>query len=82
MNGTDLEESDCFRLLGITFSRDFSWRPYIEAIAKSASMKVGSLLRTTSLPNQYSIFINLLSALALSIAVTSGVVLLPNLSIF
>lgn len=45
MNGTDLEESDCFRLLGITFSRDFSWRPYIEAIAKSASMKVGSLLR-------------------------------------
>ena len=45
MNGTELEESNSFRLLGITFSSDFSWRSYIEAIAKSASMKVGSLLR-------------------------------------
>lgn len=45
MNGTELEENNSFRLLGMTFSGDFSWRNYIEAIAKSASMKVGSLLR-------------------------------------
>ena len=45
MNNTELEENDSFRLLGITFSHDFSWRSYIEAIAKSAAMKVGALLR-------------------------------------
>ena len=45
MNGVKLPENCNFRLLGMTFSNDFSWNTYIELIAKSAAMKVGSLFR-------------------------------------
>ena len=45
MEGTSLPESGSFRLLGMTLSSDFSWKSYIESSAKSAAMKVGSLLR-------------------------------------
>ena len=38
-----LPESSSFRLLGLTFSDDLTWGDYITSIAKSASMKVGSL---------------------------------------
>ena len=46
MNGVDLPENSNFRLLGLTFSDDFTWNTYIESIAKSAAMKVGSLFRS------------------------------------
>ena len=45
MNGTELPENSHFRLLGLTFSNDFSWNNYIESIAESAAMKVGFLYR-------------------------------------
>ena len=48
MDGSNLPESGSFRLLGMTLSQDFSWRTYIESIAKSSAMKVGSLLRARS----------------------------------
>ena len=46
MNGVDLPENSNFRLLGLTFSDYFTWNTYIESIAKSAAMKVGSLFRS------------------------------------
>ena len=46
MNGVDLPENKHFRLLGLTFSDDFTWNTYIESIAKSAARKVGSLFRS------------------------------------
>jgi ribonucleases P/MRP protein subunit RPP40 len=45
MNGDVLEESSTLRLLGLTFSSDLSWKPYIKSIAKLASAKVASLYR-------------------------------------
>ena len=45
MNDSELTESTQIRLLGLTFTNNFSWNPYIESIAKSAAMKVGSLFR-------------------------------------
>ena len=45
MNGVELPENCNFSLLGMTFTDDFSWNTYIELIAKSAAMKVGSLFR-------------------------------------
>ena len=43
MNDSELTESAQIRLLGLTFRNNVSWNPYIESIAKSAAMKVGSL---------------------------------------
>ena len=45
MNDKDLSENDSFRLLGLTFSKSLTWNEYVEAIAKSATQKVGSLYR-------------------------------------
>ena len=46
INGVELPENSNFRLLGLPFSNDFTWNTYIELIAKSAAMKVGSLFRS------------------------------------
>ena len=45
MNGSTLTESSHIRLLGLTLSQNFTWNSYIESIAKSAAMKVGSFFR-------------------------------------
>ena len=45
MKGKELPESECFRMLGLNFSKDFTWTSYIESIAKAATKKVGSLYR-------------------------------------
>ena len=55
MNGAELPENSYFRLLGLTFSNDFSWNNYIESIAKSAAMKVGSLYRAQNFLSPESI---------------------------
>ena len=55
MNGAELPENSHFRLLGLTFSNDFSWNNYIESIAKSAAMKVGSLYRARNFLSPESI---------------------------
>ena len=50
-----MPENSSFRLLGLTFSNDFSWNTYIESIAKSAAMKVGSLFRSRNFLSPESI---------------------------
>jgi len=45
MGRGNLPEAASFRLLGLTFSNDLTWTDYITSVAKSASMKVGSLFR-------------------------------------
>ena len=45
MSGDDLEESNSFRLVGLTISIDLTCNEYICSIAKKAAMKVGSLFR-------------------------------------
>ena len=42
MSGKQLEDSDSFRLLGVTFTP----KPYIQSVAKQASQSVGSLFRS------------------------------------
>ena len=46
MSGKQLEDSDSFRLLGVTFTPKLDWRPYIQSVAKQASQRVGSLFRS------------------------------------
>ena len=45
MSGKVQQESTSFRLVGLTISKDLTWNEYITAIAKKASMKVGTLYR-------------------------------------
>ena len=46
MDGTALEEKSTFRMLGLTFSSKLDWGPYIISIAKTASKKIGALIRS------------------------------------
>ena len=55
MNGAELPENSHFCLLGLTFSNDFSWNNYIVSIAKTATMKVGSLYRARNFLSPESI---------------------------
>ena len=43
MDGVELPENSDICLLGLSFSKVFLWKAYIESVAKSAAMKVGSL---------------------------------------
>ena len=45
MGNSELTENDSICLLGITMTNKLCFNSYIESIAKSAAMKVGSLLR-------------------------------------
>ena len=47
MLGKPLPDSSSLRLLGLSFSSDLTWTDYIKYIAKSASIKVGSLYRAS-----------------------------------
>ena len=55
MNGAELPENKHFRVLGLTFSNDLTWNNYIESIAKSAPMKIGSLYRARNFLSPESI---------------------------
>ena len=46
MDGSVLEEKSCFKMLGLTFSYKLDWDPYIISIAKTASTKIGALIRS------------------------------------
>ena len=46
MNGSVLEEKSSFKILGLTFSSKFDWGSYIISIAKTASKKIGALIRS------------------------------------
>ena len=46
MNGSVLEEKSSFKMLGLTFSFKLDWGSYIIFIAKTASRKIGTLIRS------------------------------------
>ena len=45
MDGFVLEEKLSFKMLGLTFSSKLDWGSYIISIAKTASKKIGALIR-------------------------------------
>ena len=46
MDGSVLEEKTSFKMLGLTFSSQLDWDSYIVSIAKTASKKIGALIRS------------------------------------
>ena len=46
MDGSVFEEKLSFKILGLTFSSKFDWDSYIVSIAKTASKKIGALIRS------------------------------------
>ena len=46
MDGPVLEEKSSFEMLGLTFSSNLDWGSYINSIAKTASKKIGALIRS------------------------------------
>ena len=46
MDGSVLEEKSSFKMLGLTFSSKLDWGSYIISIAKTASKKIGVLIRS------------------------------------
>ena len=46
MGGSILEEKSSFKMLGLTFSSRLDWGSYTISIAKTASKKIGSLIRS------------------------------------
>ena len=46
MDGSVLEKKSSFMVLGLTFSSELEWGSYISSVAKSASKKIGALLRS------------------------------------
>ena len=46
MDGSTLEEKSSFRMLGFTFSSKLDWGSSIISIAKTASKKIGVLIRS------------------------------------
>ena len=51
MNGSVLEEKTSFKMLGLTFSSKLGWGSYIASIAKTASKKIGALIRSMKFPS-------------------------------
>ena len=47
MDGSVHEDKSSLKMLGLTFSSKLDWGSYIIAIAKSASKKIGALIRST-----------------------------------
>ena len=46
MDGSVFEEKSSFKMLGLTFSSKLDWGSYIVFIAKTASKKIGALVRS------------------------------------
>ena len=46
MDGSVLEEKSSFKMPGLTFSSKLDWDSYIISIAKTASKKIGALIRS------------------------------------
>ena len=44
-NNTQLNSSSSLNILGVSFSRDLSWKDHIYSLTKSSSMKLGMLYR-------------------------------------
>ena len=46
IDGSILEEKSSFKMLGLTFSFKLDWGSYVISIAKTASKKIGALIRS------------------------------------
>ena len=46
MGGSIIEEKSSFKMLGLTFSSKLDWGSYIISIARTASKKIGALIRS------------------------------------
>ena len=46
MDGSAFEEKSYFKMLGLTFSSKLDWGSYIISIVKTASKKIGALIRS------------------------------------
>ena len=46
MDGSVLEEKSSFKMLGLTFFSKLDWGSYIISISKTASKKIGALVRS------------------------------------
>ena len=46
MDGSVLEDKTSFKMLGLTFSSKLDWGSYIVSIAKTATKKIGALIRS------------------------------------
>ena len=46
MGGSILQEKSSFKMLGLTFSSNLGWGSYIISVTKSASKKIGALIRS------------------------------------
>ena len=51
MDGSVLEEISSFKMLGLTFSSKLDWGSYMISIAKTASKKIGALIRSMKFPS-------------------------------
>ena len=51
MNGSVLEEKLSLKMLGLTFPSKLDCGPYINSIAKTASKKLGALIRSMKFPS-------------------------------
>ena len=51
MDGSVLEKKSSFKMLGLTFSSKLGWGSYIISIAKTASKKIGALIRSMNFPS-------------------------------
>ena len=51
VGGSILEEKSSFKILGLTFSSKLDWGSYIISIAKTASKKIGALIRSMEFPS-------------------------------
>ena len=60
MDRSALDKKSFFKVLGLTFSSKLDWGSYIISIAKTASIKIGALIRSMKfLSRLLYIFINL-----------------------
>ena len=57
MDGSVLEEKSSFKMLGLTFSSKLDWGSYIIYIAKTASKKIGVLIRSMKFLSMKLLFI-------------------------
>ena len=79
MDESVLEEKSSFKMLGLTFSSKLDWGSYIISIAKTASNKIGALIRSMKFLSPevalYCISINLPYSPVWNTAVRSGLLL-------
>ena len=73
MDGSVLEEKSSFKMLGLTFSCKLDWGSYIISIAKTASKKIGALIRSMKFLSP-EIALNLPYGHVWDTVVTSGLV--------